>query len=890
MLSSGTRLGPYTVTEQIGSGGMGLVYSARDTRLNRNVAVKVLPHEFSDDPERMARFSREAQVLASLNHPCIASIYGLEETGGMRALVMELVEGPTLAERISRGPIPLEEALPIARQIAEALEYAHDRGIIHRDLKPANVKITPEGRVKVLDFGLAKAIEGETSTADPSNSPTLSHLATRAGIILGTAAYMSPEQAKGKPVDRRTDIWAFGCVLFELLTGKQAFDGETVSDTLAAVLRGEPDWTLLPKNMPGEPRMLLERCLRKESKSRLQSIGDARVVLEDLASKRGTEASLDSPEIVPRPIWHSIVYWGVPGLLIGLLLMWGWMALQGPHVQSPPAERLDVTGVSSDLASPAALSPDGQSIAFTEREGTMSTSGIYVRRLDSFEPKLLTGTEGGQSPFFSPDSHWIAYVGTQGLMKVSVNGGTPQFICPAASDAEAAWGPDGTIVVAYGIHEGKTWPGLLRVPSAGGEPQVLTTILPSEKERVHSVPSFLPDGDTVIFTVRTDTSYRIDSVSLRSGKRQTIMENASAAKYSPTAHLLYQAQPGPDLAAVPFDPTTLKVTGSPVILVSGVESGGFDGRMAYDLSGNGTLIYSLGAATYQSRSVVWVDRKGEVTPVLKQTGTWAQPRLSPDGSQLLLREIKTDCDLWTYDLRRQVLTRLTFDSDNHDPVWTPDGRQLTYVIPAGSPLGVVSKPADGSGPPALMFSNSRDFRHMSWCANGRLLGLTKHEKKTNEIWVYSKDDPAGPKPFIQGQFNADDPQFSPDGRYLAYTSDESGRLEIYVRPYPGPGGITQISNDGGDAPVWSRDGRELFYLNKGRLMEVSVRAQPELSVSKPTTLFQGTFTDDIGTEYDVAPDGKRFVMIHPPESAPPPDVLVVLNFFSELKRLAPVGK
>ncbi len=887
VFAAGTKLGIYQIQALLGVGGMGEVYQARDTRLNRDVAFKVLPREFAGDEQRMARLTREAQVLASLNHPRIASIYGLEEFGGTRTLVMELVPGLTLADRIAAGPIPLEEALPVAGQIAEAIEYAHERGVVHRDLKPANVKLKPDGAVKVLDFGLAKAVDDGSAAADPSTSPTSSRLASREGVILGTAAYMSPEQAKGKTVDRRTDIWAFGCVLFEMLAGRKAFEGETVSETLAAVLRGEPDWTALPKTTTAEIRTLLERCLRKDIRSRLQSIGDARIALEESAVERDAGASVPSDSGAPRLRPSLIASWTIPGLLLGILLTWAWTTLRAPRPEPAAVERLMIDGISSNLNSPAALSPDGQLIAFAKVERATRTSGIYVRRMDSFDSRLLPGTESGRSPFFSPDGTWIAYAGVRGLMKVPVRGGAAQFICPASSDAEGAWGPDGTIVLANGVRDGKTWHGLLRVSSAGGEPRVLTTPDPNKGERVHSLPAFLPGGGTVLFTVRTDTDYRVDAVSLRTEEERTIMQSASAAKYSPTGHLLYQAQPAPDLAAVPFDLDRLKVRGSPVVLVSGVESGTFEGRMAYDLAGNGTLIYTLGSATYQSRSVVWVDRHGAVAPVLKETGTWAQPRVSPDGQHLLLREVKTDCDLWSYDLKRQVLTRLTFDSDNHDPVWLPDGRHISYVIPAGSPLGVVERSVDGGGPPTLLFSNSRDYRPISWSADGRMLALTKHEKNTNEIWVFSRDDRQSPKPFIQGRFNAEEPQFSPDGRLLAYSSDESGRVEIYLRPYPGPGGIMQISNEGGDSPLWSRDGRELFYMSQGKMMAVAVRTRPELSASAPAVLFQGTFSDDIGSEYDLAADGKRFVIIRPPESAPSSGILVVLNYFSELKHLSP---
>ncbi len=767
MLTPGTRIGPYVVMDQIGAGGMGEVCRAHDSRLKRDVALKLLPQEFAEDTQRMARFAREAQLLAALNHSNIASVYGVEESNRNRALVMELVEGPSLAELTGRGPLPIGEALPIARQIAEALDYAHERGIVHRDLKPANVKLTLDGAVKVLDFGLAKAVDDGTVAGDPSASPTSSHLASREGLILGTAAYMSPEQTKGKTVDRRTDIWAFGCVLFEMLAGRKAFEGETVSETLAAILRGEPDWTRLPKTTPAEIRTLLERCLRKDLRSRLQSMGDARIALEECADKGDTSESVPSDSIATRPRLLQIASWTISGLVIGIFLMWVWTAFHAPRTEPEAVERLMVDGVSSSLASPAALSPDGRLIAFAKGERATRTSGIYVRRMDSFESRLLPGTESGRSPFFSTDGAWIAYAGDRGLMKVPVGGGAPQFICSASSDAEGAWGPDGMIVLAYGVRDGKIWHGLLLVSSEGGEPRVVSTPDPNKGERVHSLPSFLPDGNTVLFTVRTDTDYRVDAVSLRTGEERTIMQSASAARYSPTGHLFYQAQPAPDLAAVPFDPDHLKVRGAPMVLLNGVESGTFEGRMTYDLAGNGTLIYTLGAATYQSRSVVWVDRQGVATPVLRETGTWAQPRISPDGQHLLLREVKTDCDLWSYDLKRQVLTRLTFDSDNHDPVWMPDGRHVSYVIPAGSPLGVVEKAVDGSGPPTLLFPNSRDFRPISWSADGRLLALMKHEKNTNEVWVFAKDDRQSPRPFIQGRFNAEDPQFSPDGKYLA---------------------------------------------------------------------------------------------------------------------------
>ncbi|MEE9236055.1 MAG: protein kinase, partial [Candidatus Acidoferrales bacterium] len=664
MLTPDTRLGHYKVLEPIGAGGMGEVYRARDERLNRDVAIKVLPEAFARDADRLARFQREAQLLASLNHPNIGSIYGLEEDDGISCLVLELIEGPTLAERIARGPLPLQEALKISRQMAEALEAAHDRGIIHRDLKPGNVKVTPEGMVKVLDFGLAKALEGEPAAVDVSKSPTLGAPASQVGILLGTAGYMSPEQAKGKPVDRRADIWAFGVVLVEMLTGKPLFEGETVSETLAAVMMREPDLSALPGDTPPPIRRLLTRCLQKDPRQRLQAIGEARIVMEDLLAGKVEEAVVPgAAAVIAQPAWRRLLPWGLLVVVaVGAATAVAfWSPWQSEPVQQPMRLRVEISPENPlyvDLGAAAALSPDGTKLAYVAGSG--ANRMLYLRTLEQYEGAPLSGTEGARSPFFSPDGQWIGFFTNNKLKKVSVAGGAPLTLCDTQQNRGGTWGPDDTIVFAPDITT-----GLSRVPASGGTPEPITER--QQGERSHRWPSFLPDGQHVLFIgQRGGQDYddaSIEVLNLETGERKVVHEGGTYPRYLPTGHLAY-IRDG-TLFAAPFDLDRLEVTGTPAPVLQEVLStpGGTSGTGAaqYAFSQNGLLVYLTGTPAVQKFPIVWVDRRGNVTPMVEDQRNYSMPRLSPDGTRLaLVIEEESSTDIWVYDIERGAMTRLTF--------------------------------------------------------------------------------------------------------------------------------------------------------------------------------------------------------------------------------------
>ena len=907
-LVSGTKLGQYEVVELLGAGGMGEVYRALDKKLKREVALKVLPQLFAGDAQRMGRFEREAQLLAALNHPNIAAIYGLEESNGMPALVMELVEGPTLAEHMAPSSagnstptvIPIEEILAIAKQIAEALEYAHERGIIHRDLKPANVKVKPDGDVKVLDFGLAKALADDPASSDVSTSPTLSVAATQAGMILGTAAYMSPEQAKGKSADRRADIWAFGCVVFEMLTGNQPFEGETVSETLAAVIKDEPSWTKLPGETPVGIQKLIRRCLIKDPKHRLQAIGEARITIEEILGGTNDASTplLSRPgrrETLENAPWRRALPWAVVAILgISLtgLLVASW---RSRRPLSPSQVLRLVINDSSSLTSQPAISPDGRMIAsvIESDSGGEDAGNLYVRALDQFAGTPLRNTQGAANPFFSPDGAWIGYSSPRGLMKVPVKGGTPRLICPAASGAEAVWGPGNTIVFWGAESNGSPWPGLMRVSALGGTPEVLTSADANQGEFRDGWPTILPDGDTVLFTANTKGGTRIDAVSLRTRQRRIVRAGGAYARYDPSGYLLFWVPPTINLLAAPFDAKRLEFTGAPANVIEGVFMTPTR-SMLFALASNGTLIYRPEYRENLEFKVMWANRKGQFTPVMDAVGFWVQPRLSPDGERILLRKLETNCELWIYDLQRRVLTRLAYENDNHDPLWMPDGKGVVFDVPNGSVRGLVWQAADGSGNLQPLIHGLQNFVPSSWSGDGRRLALTLFDKNVSQIWVLDRDGTPEPQPFHQNGFDEKAASFSPDGHYLAYASDQSGRFEIYVTPYPGPGAVTQVSPDGGTNPLWSRDGRELFYQNKMKMMAVKIATQPGLSIGVAEELFRTdinpAYRRVFDREYDVTPDGKRFVMLAPvaPTVSPPP-IHVIVHFSEELQRLVQAG-
>ena len=680
-LVAGTRLGPYEIGSAVGAGGMGGVYRARDTKLDRDVAIKVLPEAFAEDANRMARFEREAKLLASLNHPNIASIHGFEESDGVQALVLELVEGPTLAERIQEGLIAVEETVAIARQIAEALEAGHEAGVIHRDLKPANVKLKEDGTVKVLDYGLAKALEGAASgggvDSELSQSPTRLRQgygeagATELGVILGTAAYMSPEQAKGKKVDRRTDVWAFGAVLYEMLAGKRAFGGEDVSDTLAAVLRPEPDFEALRADTPSALRRTLELCLTKDVKQRFQAIGDVRLALEGAFE---TRAEVEPEGAAAGRPWLVATLAALAGLLAALVIQ----GLLSTDADRTPVRFNFSTPIDSRVTRRAvAISNDGERVAYATEEG------IWLRELEQLEADSVPGTEGGVNPFFSPDGEWLGFFADGQLQKVSVNGGPAVLLARVEGNFRgASWHDDGTVVFGHR-------PGLARVAGAGGEPE--TIVEPSERS-FQAFPYLLPGGDTILYGALQDgrLGARVEVRTLPGGDPQVLVDDASAGRYLPTGHLVYFRSG--TLFAARFDPKALTLKGNPVPVVQDVRVAFYGAQ--FDVSDSGTLVYLRGNTTTQRR-LVWVDRGGREEPLALELGDYERVHLSPDGTKLVFDDRS---DIWLYDFARETLSRFTFDpAPDTDPVWSPDGQRIFFSSDRDGPVNVYEKPSDGSG-------------------------------------------------------------------------------------------------------------------------------------------------------------------------------------------------
>ena len=885
-LSTGTKLSHYEITSQIGKGGMGEVYQAKDTKLGRDVAIKVLPEEFAKDADRVARLQREAKLLASLNHPNIAAIYGLEESDGTNFLVMELVKGQTLDERIKSSAVPVEEALKLALQIAEALEAAHEKSVIHRDLKPANIKVTPDGKVKVLDFGLAKAFAGEQADLNLSNSPTLSVAATQQGMILGTAAYMSPEQARGKEVDKRADIWAFGVVLFEMLTGKQVFTGDTVSDTLASVLAREPEWQSLPQNLHPRIRLLLERCLKKESKDRYSGISDARVDIQEVLADPHGVFVYSIAAIEPKKGQRVGLIWVASALVVGAIIagaaVWKFKPTEPDRVvrfeyELPEGNQLNL---GTNYYTPLAVSPDGSRFVY----GT--ANGLYIRSMDALEARIIEGTDRNSiEPFFSGDGQWIGcFSGSdQKLKKVAVTGGPTFTLGDSSADGGFNWDWDDRILHATG--EKIMW-----ISSNGGNWEPLM----EQTGGLLGSAQMLPDGESVLFTDHSSSPHMVKVHSLKSGENKELLEGVSA-RYVETGHIVYGM--GSNLYAVPFDIETLEVTAKSVPVVEGVfKSFNF---YNYDISNSGTLVYIPGiGGNIQSRQLVWVDRDGTEEVLEAPFRAYVYAHLSPDGTQVALDIRDQESDIWIWDFSRKHLSRLTFDPGlNRGGVWTPDGKKVAFSAEREGAENIYWQAADGSGAPEpLTEISDASILPIAFSPDGRQL-LSGKTEGLQDISILNLDGSDTPRVLLgEKEFNEQNPQISPDGRWLAYQSDESGSPQIWVRPFPDTNaGRWQITTEGGTRPLWNRNGRELFYYveSEGAMMAVPVATDGSFKAGTPTELFRGDYlTYFDGTQYSVTSDGKRFLMIKIAETEKNNEmsrkINIVLNWFEELKAKVPV--
>ena len=936
-LTAGAVIGPYRVMALIGEGGMGQVYRAHDTKLQRDVALKILPDRLVGDPDRLARFTREAQVLASLNHPNIGAIHGFEDSGPVHALVLELVEGPTLADRITRGPIPVHEALAIARQIAEALEAAHEHGIVHRDLKPANIKVRDDGTVKVLDFGLAKAIEPGTGTRDPGSgralytqSPTvLSPAVTMTGIILGTAAYMSPEQAKGKPADKRSDIWAFGCVLYEMLTGRRAFDPpadvasgadsrdeDDVPTTLARILQRDPDFDVLPPDVPPRVRQVIRLCLLKSRKDRLPDVGAARLAL---AGAFETPPPIASAHDDARPLWRRALPIVAAAVITGIaagLAVW----LLRPSPPPPMVNRFE-----SELRAGEAFRHGGMASISMSRDGRHfvynTMRGVYLRSLDDVESDLIEGTDAPlMLPLLSPDGESIAFVQDGSLKRISIRGGAARIISRLQTSSNgtvedmrgpfsASWEAEGTILIGHNN-------GISRVSANAGTPELL--IQAREGEQLHG-PRLLPDGDSMLFTATTVTgSARWDQAdivvqSLATGRRTTLVKGGSDARYLATGHLIYAV--GDTLFAVPFDARRLQVRGAPVAVLDHVGRPGnpvtATGAAFFEVSAQGTLVYARsGAASFlrfldnERNTLVWVDRQGREEPLSAPPRAYVYPRISPDGTRLALDIRDHDQDVWIWDLRRQTLTPLSSDPDLDGlPIWTPDGQRIVWASQlGGGPLNLYWQRADGTGAIERLTESPNGHRPNSITPDGKHLVFSVGGGGNGvgqNISMMSLEGEREVTPLLRGKSDEQNGDVSPDGRWLAYESDESGQFEVYVRPFPAVDqGRWPVSNAGGRQPAWSRNGRELFYIAAdGGLRSAGMQApqgQQAFRVATPVKLQDGgkyydtEGTPNRGRTYDVSPDGLRFLRIKQDPSqtnATPGALVVATNWFEDLKRL-----
>jgi eukaryotic-like serine/threonine-protein kinase len=913
---TGRRLGTFEVKSLLGRGGMGEVYRAHDTRLGRDVAIKVLPGAFTSDSARLANFEREARVVASLNHPHIAAIHGIEESEGVRGLVLELVEGETLAEKIaqaeksSRRGLRMQEALNYARQIADALEAAHEKGITHRDLKPSNVKLTSEGAVKLLDFGIAKVVTGEGPGIDLTQAHTATSGGTGTGLVIGTAGYMSPEQARGKTVDKRSDIWAFGCVLFETLSGKMAFEGDTVSDTIAAILDRDPDWSTLPADTPRAVRQLIRRCLEKDPRQRLRDIGDARLELENLIRN-------PSDEITPEAAAEQTTTWrkrtrsalAAAALLAiasaGLI----WYALTRPDAAAGDnrVSRFTVdlpkepwmVGMVPTFNSNIALSPDGKLLALTPLPGP-----VYIRRLDGLQNEPLEVTKSPNfrgAPLFSPDGLSISFIEGNGIiskrrpvLKAALSGGAAVTLTDYDNFHGGDWAADGW------IYWTASYPGgIVRMRDSGGPSEPVTQLDVKSGERSHRFARLLPSGEALIYTVAFEgiDSYddaRIDLWDFKTKQKKTLITGGTSPMYSPSGHIVY-ARAG-KLFAVPFDVSRREVTGSPFEVLDDVMMSRNTGAAHFTISARGDLAYAPGRAEGAERSLVWVDRAGKAEPLPLKPASYLYPRLAPDGRSMAVEIEGPNHDFYFYDFARTVLSKVTTDGMSHNPVWSPDGKRLAYRSWQAGGMTMWAMNADRSAAAERLDPKGTRQSPVSFSPDGKFLTFDQKDGETDDdAWILPIGGGGEARPIARTTSGEGGAKFSPDGQWVAYSSTESGKPEIYVQPFPGLGPKIQISNAGGTDPVWRRMGGELYYRAGKKMMSVSVDTRgAELRASAPKMLFEGPYYEGTGAScemggpssanYDVTPDGQRFLMVRDlTDTIAGMQVVVVLNWAEELK-------
>ncbi len=885
-LRVGSRLGPYEVTAKLGEGGMGEVYRAIDARLNRQVALKILPEAVAADAERISRFRREAQILASLNHPGIAAIYNIEDADGMRALVLELVDGPTLADRIARGPVPWHEALPIAEQIARALEAAHDAGVIHRDLKPANIKVRNDGTVKILDFGLAKVLSPETG--DSSDSPTADD-ATRPNVMLGTSSFMSPEQALGSRVDKRTDIWAFGCCLYEMLSGRRAFKGASREETLARIFSDEPDWTALPADIPRAVRELLWRCLRKDRRERLRDIGDAR--FERLTVDAGS-GTAESPEV---PLRHSISPWVLASSIaaamamtsLAFLLYASWNAPAPGMAGSERRTSILIRDADAYLDGPTGvvISPDGRTLAFLARNG--GQSHIRVRPLNRSDSRALPGTENAVTMFFSPDSRSLGFYAVDdravgAIKRVSLAEGHVQQLCDAREFFGGSWAADNSIVFAGPG-------GLFRVPAAGGTPQPVSTVETAQGEFSHRYPHVLPDGRRVLFTIGTGGDFdsaRIAVLHLDTGHHQTILQDGSSARYLASGHLAYVA--GGTLRVALFDLNTLQV-GPSIRLAEPIRTDSLLGSAGYSVSSTGTLVYApFDPSSSQARRLLWVDEEGRERTTGLEGLRLQSPRLSPDGQRAAVVVTQgSKNDIWIYDLERPTPAgyRLTTEGNNINPVWSADGRWIYFGSDRGGTFNLFRQVSDQGAAEQIL--DSREFQQLptSWSPDGSLV-FNRYDRSNNvDIWLLLPGAARETRPFLTTPFTEGAGVVSPDGRWITYVSDRTGRYEVYLSAFPEGGREVPVSSRGGQEPAWSSRGDRIFYRRDQSMISVSLSVTPSLVPGSEAVLFDGPFSRRNPREYDVSGDDRFLLLQEMTDGRSSVEITIVDGWFSELERL-----